>query len=102
MEFPQLNKLVERYGSEGLVLVAINNEPESEATAKLIMEKQKYGFVNLQAPEKWVSKTFGVTAFPTTYVLDPNGKAVFIHKGFNAEAEETFAAEIEGLLARAK
>jgi thiol-disulfide isomerase/thioredoxin len=102
VEFPHLQKLVEKYGSKDFMLVTINNDPTEESTGRLMMDKQKYAFVNLQAPDsKWVSKTYGVRGFPATYVLDADGKAMFTHVGYRPHNIEQMNAEIAAPLARA-
>lgn len=84
------------------MLVTINNNPDDEAIGQLMMSKQKYGFVKLQAPESdWVSKTYDVRGFPTTYVLDADGKAMFTHVGYSPKSIKHMDAEIAALLARA-
>lgn len=102
MEFPHLQKLVEKYGSKDFVVVTINYNPDDEAIGQLMMSKQKYGFVNLQAPESdWISKTYGVWGYPTTYVLDADGKAMFTHVGYSPHNIEQMDAEVAALLSRA-
>lgn len=101
MELPHLQKLVEKYSGKGFVLVTINIFPDDK-TGQLMMSKQKYGFVNLQAPDSdWVTKTYGLHGFPTTYVLDADGKTMFTHVGYSPQAIEEMDAEIAALLDRA-
>jgi cytolysin (calcineurin-like family phosphatase) len=90
--------LVEKYNAKGFVLVTINIAPDDKA-GQLMMSKQKYGFVNLQAPDsEWASKTYDRHRFPTTYVLDADGKAIFMHVGYSPQAIEEMDAEIAALL----
>lgn len=102
MEFPHLQKLLEKYGSKDFVIVTINRNPKDEATGQLMMAKQKYGFINLQAPAlDWAGKTYGVGGFPTTYLLDAEGRAMFKYVGYRPQNIEEMDAEISSLLARA-
>jgi cytochrome oxidase Cu insertion factor (SCO1/SenC/PrrC family) len=100
VELPHLQELLKKYGAKDFVLVTINIFPDDEK-GQLIMSKQNYGFVNLQAPDsEWVSKTYDRHGFPTTYVLDADGKTIFTHVGYSPQSIEAMDAEIAALLAR--
>jgi thioredoxin-related protein len=93
--------LLTKYNAKDFVLVTINVFPDDEK-GQLIMSKQKYGFVNLQAPDsEWVSRTYHRRGFPTTYLLDADGKTMFTHLGYSPQSIEEMDAEIAALLSRA-
>ncbi len=102
MEFPHLQKLVDKYGSKGFVIVTLNVIPSDDATGQLLMTKQNYGFVNLTTPsQEWARKVYGVSGSPTTVLLDVDGKTVLRHLGYSAAGIRAMDQAIGALLERA-
>ena len=83
-------------------MATINSDPQNEGTAQLMMVKRKYGFINLQMPEDSADPwQYNVSSFPTTFVLNAEGKLLFTHTGYFGGCEQQLESEIAPLLSRA-
>lgn len=75
---PQLRKIHKKY--EKLILVSIACEDKGKAVVKSAIKKLKMNWINLYdsfSGSEPLIKAFNVTTFPTTILIDPNGKIVF-------------------------
>jgi len=45
-----------------------------------------------------VRKVFGVTTFPTSFLIDRDGRVMYVHVGFEAGDEKHLEEQIRGLL----
>jgi peroxiredoxin/outer membrane lipoprotein-sorting protein len=84
---PHVQKLSE--GTNGLVVLTVNAEPAS--VAQPFLEKYKYTFTTLVDTDRSVSASYGVTAIPTTFIIDPNGTVAKRMIGYHT-AEQIKAA----------
>jgi thiol-disulfide isomerase/thioredoxin len=99
VEFPHIQKLVEKYGAKGLVVVTLNTIPSDDATGLLLMSKKKYTFTNLDTPSSdWAPKNYAVQGSPTTVLLDQQGKVVLRHLGYSLEGVRGMDQAISYLL----
>lgn len=83
-EFPHLQQLYSKLKAEGFTIVAIDyNDPA--ASVRRFMAQNKYTFpvVVGQVKPSSVFNKYKVEAFPTTYLLDTNGKVVKAFVGFD-------------------
>jgi thioredoxin-related protein len=86
VEFPHIEKLVDKYGSRGFVVVTMNVLPADDATAKSMMDRRGYKFTNLTTPDDdWASKNYQLHGTPTTILLDAGGKVILRHSGYTPE-----------------
>jgi thiol-disulfide isomerase/thioredoxin len=96
-EIPDLIKLQEKYGDKLVVLGISEDEvPPAEVKAFAIEQKMNYP-IAMTTPQ--LSKVFrGVSALPTTFVIDRDGKLEQRHVGMlNAEQVELEAQVLAGL-----
>lgn len=94
-EIPGFVALQEKYGPAGLTVVGVSMDEDTGAVASFAKRSGINYPVVLGTP--LVAALYGgVTAVPTTFVLDRAGKIVALHEGFASMA--TFAAEIKPLL----
>jgi thiol-disulfide isomerase/thioredoxin len=96
--FPALNELHERYGSRGLIILAVNvDEQRAKMEAFLKSMPAKFAVVR-DAEQKLVAKT-EVESMPTSFVLDATGRVRFLHNGYlGDETKKEYMREIEELL----
>lgn len=79
LEFPDLEKLYERFHSQGLQMIAIDKGDDAQSVQSylkrsgLTMPTALGGEQNAHS----VFDTFKVQGFPTTYLIDPAGKVIF-------------------------
>ena len=100
MELPRLKPLYEKYRDKGLEIVVIDRRNDTENALQFIEENElPYRFFeNGEDEEEVVSKLFGVRVFPTSFVIDENGKVMYMHIGFDEGDENQFEEEILSLL----
>ena len=100
MELPRLEQLWNDYREEGFSVVAVEANLDREGAEKFIEEnKLTYTFVeNLEGDGEVVRNIFGVRGFPTTFVINSEGKVLFAHLGFSEGDEAKLEEEIKKLL----
>jgi thiol-disulfide isomerase/thioredoxin len=96
--FPALNELQKKYGPQGLIIIAVN-EDEERADMDGFLKEYPAAFTVVRDPaQKLVAKT-GIKTMPSSYVLDREGKVRFAHNGFHGDkTKNEYAAQIESLL----
>jgi hypothetical protein len=103
VEFPHIQKLVDKYGSKGFVVVTLNTMPNGDATGKLMMAKKGYKFTHLTTPESgWARNNYQFEGAPTTVLLDANGKVILRHLGYSLEGIRAMDQAIAHLLESAR
>lgn len=100
MELPRLKPLYEKYRDQGLEIVVIDRQNDTENALKFIEEYDLpyHFFENGEGGEEVVRNLFGVRVFPTSFLIDENGKVMYMHIGFDEGDEEKFEKEIVSLL----
>ena len=100
MELPRLQPLYEKYRDKGLSIIAIEAMRDREGALKFIEEnKLTYAFLeNPEGDENSISAQFGVRGYPTSFLIDENGKIMYYHLGFSAGDEKKLEKEILSLL----
>ena len=100
MELPRLEPLHQSYKDKGLTIVAIERSRDTERAKKFIAENElTYRFLeNGEGDAEVVRKTFGVTIFPTSFLIDREGRVIHVHVGFEAGDERELESQIRELL----
>jgi thiol-disulfide isomerase/thioredoxin len=96
-EMPLLDKLHQRYKKEGLVLLGVNIEPNSIAVRQAIT-RLAIQFPVLLDQQQQVTELYGITAMPTTVVIDREGNTRFLHRGYKPGHEKKYEIQIQSLL----
>jgi thiol-disulfide isomerase/thioredoxin len=96
--FPVMEDLHQRYGKDGLVIIAVNVD-ENRGDMEAFLKKNAVTFAVLRdANQKLVERT-GVATMPTSFLVDKEGKVRFMHNGFRgAETKKKYDEEIQSLL----
>jgi Tfp pilus assembly protein PilF/thiol-disulfide isomerase/thioredoxin len=98
-EFPQLQKMLDKYGPQGFTIITINVQPRQDAIALVLMAH--YGFVSLRVPDaEWAVTQYGIDASPTNVLIDRQGRAVFWPAFWGFDPRHAFELELQALLAR--
>jgi thiol-disulfide isomerase/thioredoxin len=102
-EAPYLSKLVEKYGEQGLAVVAVNARNESRETIKSFVDSQGLKQQMLLGGQT-VAFQYRVVGYPTAFWIDQDGRIVDRVTGFLEEHFPEMEARAETLLlaARAK
>ncbi|HUX07708.1 MAG TPA: TlpA disulfide reductase family protein [Acidobacteriota bacterium] len=100
MELPLLKPIYEKYRDKGFEIVAVDYKHDTEGALKFIEEKDlPFVFLENGAEDEEVAfNIFGIQGFPTTYIIDREGKIMFYHRGFRAGNEAQMEEEIKILL----
>ncbi len=96
-EMPILEKLYKKYKSLGFVILGVNvdDKPkQAESLLKLI----DVSFPVLFDTDKKISEKYKVTAMPSSFLIDRDGKLYSEHKGYLPEYELMYKKEIKTLL----
>ncbi len=100
MELPRLEPIWQSYKDKGLTIVAVERSRDTDRAKKFIAEnKLSFHFLeNGEGPAEVVRKTFGVTTFPTSFLIDREGRVLYVHVSFEAGDEKELEAHIRSLL----
>lgn len=100
MELPRLQPLWERLREEGLAVVAVEATRDRQRSLEFIEQK---GLTfpcleNGEGPQEVVRRLFGVRVFPTSFLVDRQGRVMFSHVDFREGDEKRLEREIRKLL----
>jgi cytochrome c biogenesis protein CcmG/thiol:disulfide interchange protein DsbE len=101
--FPALNELQKKYGPQGFVIIAVN---EDEKTSDMDDFKTQHPVAftivrDAGAEGKKLIEKVDVSSMPTSFLIDRAGKVRYSHSGFHGnQTKQEYAKEIETLLAK--
>ena len=100
MELPRLQPLYEQYHDQGFEIVAIEYRRDTDRATTFI-DENKLTFTFLENGEddaEVVRSTFQVQGFPTSYLVDRDGRILYYHLGFDEGDEVKLSHQIESVL----
>jgi cytochrome c biogenesis protein CcmG/thiol:disulfide interchange protein DsbE len=96
--FPALEDLHKKYGTKGLVVLAVNVD-EKTADMKDFLKQHPVTFAIVHDATKKLVGTANISSMPTSFVIGTDGKVFSIHKGFHGkDTIKQYETEIEKLL----
>jgi thiol-disulfide isomerase/thioredoxin len=96
-EFPALDQIYSKYKPMGFQMVAINVESE-KADAERFLGKTPVSFPILFDPDNTVSGNYGVSAMPTTFLVDRQGRLRWQHRAYKPGDEARYIEQIRAML----
>jgi len=101
VELPRLEPLYQKYRDQGFSIIAIDGRADTDRAQKFITENGlSYPMLeNGQDDADVVGGTFGVYSYPTSFLIDGDGRVLFVHVGFDEGDEKKLEAEIQKVLA---
>jgi thiol-disulfide isomerase/thioredoxin len=96
-EMPKLDKLYQKYGDSGFVLMSVNVD-DDQRTAADVAAKLGVSFPVLWDTDKKVSRLYDLSTMPSTVIVDRDGKVRYVHRGYLAGYEETYEKQVRELL----
>ena len=91
--FPWMNALQAKLGSKGLKVVAVNVDAK-RADADKFLTHTPAQFTIAYDPLGESAKKLAIKTMPTSMLVNPEGKVLFVHSGFRAEEKEPLEAKI--------
>ncbi len=99
--FPWMNDMHTKYAARGLDIVAINVDAKI-ADAERFLATMPAKFTVLFDTKGQTPKQFEVKGMPTSYLLDGNGKVLYVHAGFRDADRAALEAAIDNALTQRK
>jgi peroxiredoxin len=101
VELPRLEPLYQQYKDQGFSVVAIEAKRDRERAEKFIKENEMtYTFLETgEDDEDVVRNVFGIGSYPTSFLINGEGKIMYVHVGFARGDEEKLEKEIKQMLA---
>ena len=99
--FPWMNEMHAKYAPRGLEIVAINVDARM-ADAQRFLATMPAKFTVAFDAKGQTPKQFDVKAMPTSYLLDGDGRVLYVHAGFRDADRAALEAAIENALTQRK
>lgn len=99
--FPWMNEMQAKYGDRGLHVLAINVDAKAADAEKFLTQVPAKFQVAFDASGE-TPKQFAVKSMPTSYLIDGDGRTVYVHAGFRESDKNTIEAAIVAALERIK
>lgn len=96
--FPIMDELQKKYGPQGLVIIAVSVDDNKSDMENFLKTHPVSFSVVRDVGHKLVEKT-GISAMPSSFLMDKNGRIAFVHSGFHGSTtKKQYESEIESLL----
>ncbi len=96
-EMPLLEEIYQRYNKLGFTLLGVNVEEHSNDADRFLAETP-VSFPILYDPSNEVSKQYGVSAMPSTVIVDREGNVRYLHHGYQPGYENEYQDQIRELV----
>ena len=97
LSFPWMADMQRQYGSRGLQVLAINLDAK-RADADAFLAKSPAGFALAFDAKGESARRMGVKGMPTSLLIGPDGKVVFVHQGFRLDERAALEAKLVAAL----
>ncbi len=99
-ELPELQKLVEKYGEQGFQVIGINGDgPVDQAKIRPFVRALGFDFEVIPDPDGEVRRRFQVEVFPTSLLVDTEGRILKRQVGYRRGDEKILEEELKKILA---
>lgn len=95
--FPWMNALQAKLGPKGLKVVAVNVDVRRADADKFLVHTPAQ-FTVAYDPQGLSAKTLAIKTMPTSMLVSPEGKVLFVHSGFRTEETGQLEAKILGAM----
>lgn len=95
--FPFMQEMHTRYSNDGLVIIAINMDQNTQDARDFLAEHPVTFLIGQDAAGK-VAQQYGVIAMPSSFVVDRDGLIKDVHYGFKSGDAEKISSLIAELL----
>ena len=95
--FPWMNRMQDKYGDQGLVIIAVNLD-EDRADADRFLKELPAKFQVVYDPEGQLAAEYKLIGMPSSFIIDRDGGVHSRHMGFHDSSPAEYEAEIQSLL----
>jgi thiol-disulfide isomerase/thioredoxin len=95
-EIPGLVAIQKKYADQGLSIIGVSVDEQGPRVVKPFIARFAINYPVVMGNEKVLADYGGISAIPTTFVIDRQGNVVAVHEGYTDQA--TFESEIRPLL----
>lgn len=99
-EFPILDQIYRKYRPMGFTLVAVNVESD-RADAERFLAGTPVTFPVAWDADNKVSSAYGVSAMPTTLIVDRKGQVRWVHLAYKPGDEDEYLNQVRAMLREA-
>lgn len=96
-EMPVMDEIQSKYKDLGFTVLAVSVD-KNPAEANRFLEAVPVDFPILYDTESSVSELYGIDAMPSTVMIDRNGNARFLHRGYKPGYEDKYVQQIRQLI----
>ncbi len=96
-EMPLLDQLHKKYAPLGFTVLGVNVDQDPDQ-ARAMLARIPVEFPVVFDSQSTVSEAYDVIAMPTTVVVDRNGDARYLHRGYKPGDEEEYQRQVRTLL----
>ncbi|MCH9695569.1 MAG: TlpA family protein disulfide reductase [Gammaproteobacteria bacterium] len=89
--FPWMNTMHEKYSEQGLVIVAVNLDPDAADAAAFLADHPAV-FKIAYDPAASLAKEYGVIGMPSSYIFGRDGELISSHAGFKVKKQDEYEA----------
>lgn len=101
-ELPELQKLVATYGDRGFHVVGVNGDgPVDQAKVRPYVKALGFDFTVVPDPDGEIRRRFQVEVFPTSFLVDGEGRVVYRQVGYRRGDEAILAGRVRALVGAA-
>jgi cytochrome c biogenesis protein CcmG, thiol:disulfide interchange protein DsbE len=94
---PWMNQLQSRFSQTGLQVVGVSVDRQKN-NAERFLNKLEAGFPMLWDPAGHCAQSYQVQAMPSSYVINPQGQVMSVHRGFNDVTAQALITQIGQLM----
>lgn len=95
--FPWLNSLNNKYDADKFVVISVNLDNQKRL-ADTFLSQTLAEFNIFYDPDSRVARQYKVEGMPASYLVSPDGRIVWKHRGFNENNTDTYEQEIQKIL----
>ncbi len=95
--FPWMNSLQQRYGAQGLQVVAVNLDERNEDARRFLARMPPQFRVAFDGAGD-TPRRYAILGMPTSVLIGPDGRVLKVHSGFNADDAAALESAIQQAL----
>lgn len=96
-EMPLMDEIYKKYEKFGFTILAVNVDEDS-ADADRFLDAVPVTFPILYDNESRISELYNVDTMPTTIMVDREGNARFLHRGYKPGYEDDYRKQVKKLI----